>query len=384
LRLEWEKNIDSNTISLWKNISEDQSGKTKTSITLTEIGQIIDWKIYNCLINPHILNCITSNDSTALKPAVEPIILAQAPLEGTYAENVLKWGCGALNIDGCRIGGAGGTKATNFRGIYGDMYGGGRGKPKNDIQTLSKGRWPANFLLSHSVFCEKVGEREVKGPDRNTWDDGASYFDGAGHQKEKSYTKGGGGKEKIDVWRCVKDCPVRMLDEQSGETKSGGGVKGNCPDYKAEGVDFQTSRKFRPTGIGGDKGGASRFFYCAKASRSERNAGLEELNALFEKRRGERKKHNQTFGEFAGTPEHAPKLAERNAHQNNHPTVKPIALLRYLCRLVTPPNGIILDPFAGSGSTGCGAVLEGFDFTGIEKEKEYVEIAEARIKHWTK
>jgi site-specific DNA-methyltransferase (adenine-specific) len=124
----------------------------------------------------------------------------------------------------------------------------------------------------------------------------------------------------------------------------------------------------------GDKGGASRFFYCAKASRSERNAGLEELNALWEKREGREKVERVRQG-LAGEK-------KNTFSANAHPTVKPIKLLRYLCRLVTPPNGKILDPFAGSGSTGCAAVLEGFDFVGIEMEQEYVEIANARIKHW--
>jgi len=88
---------------------------------------------------------------------------------------------------------------------------------------------------------------------------------------------------------------------------------------------------------------ASRFFYCAKSSKSERNKGLE---------------------------------------ANNHPTVKPVSLMRYLCRLITPPKGIVLDPFMGSGSTGIGAKLEGFDFVGIEREDEYCKIAKARIDAW--
>jgi DNA methylase len=96
---------------------------------------------------------------------------------------------------------------------------------------------------------------------------------------------------------------------------------------------------------GGDSGGASRFFYCAKAGKAERNAGLD---------------------------------------GNNHPTVKPLNLMRYLVRLVTPPGGVCLDPFAGSGTTGCACVLEGFRFIGIEKEGEYADIAKARITHWYK
>jgi site-specific DNA-methyltransferase (adenine-specific) len=98
-------------------------------------------------------------------------------------------------------------------------------------------------------------------------------------------------------------------------------------------------RPRKAIGHKGDSGSAARFFYCAKASKADRG------------------------------------------DTNNHPTVKPTDLMRYLCRLVTPPNGIVLDPFTGSGSTGKAAILEGFQFIGIEREAEYVEIARARIEH---
>ena len=316
---------------------------------------------------------------TALKPAWEPMLLFQKPLEGTYAENVLKWGCGALNIDGCRIG----NDKVQINKLE-KWSGFGQEKRPDYTPTQSQGRWPANFLLSHTIFCEKVGEREAKAPDRNTWDKGASYFDGAGHQKEKSYTKGGGGKEMVDVYQCVPDCPVRMLDEQSGE-------RTGCKPHHVRASEM-TAEAGRRSGWGNmnaadrfagydDQGGASRFFYCAKVSREERNAGLEAVHTLFEKRGG--------FGETI-TDDGREKpidnhyLRGETMRSNNHPTVKPIALMRYLCRLVTPPRGTVLDLFAGSGSTGCAAVLEGFQFIGIEKEKEYAEIARARIEHWSK
>ena len=114
----------------------------------------------------------------------------------------------------------------------------------------------------------------------------------------------------------------------------------------------------------------SRFFYTAKASRREREAGLEGME--------ERPRVNQIDQLGPGSPGHA----YRPTVINHHPTVKPIALMRWLCRLVTPPNGIVLDPFTGSGTTGCAAVLEGFRFVGCEKEAEYVAIAEKRIAHW--
>lgn len=111
-------------------------------------------------------------------------------------------------------------------------------------------------------------------------------------------------------------------------------------------------------------GSAARFFYCAKASRGDRNDGLEDPGPQFKR---------------GATLRNAENLAKADLTGNNHPTVKPTDLMRYLCRLVTPPGGTVLDPFMGSGSTGRGAVLEGFDFIGIEREAEYVEIARARI-----
>lgn len=119
-----------------------------------------------------------------------------------------------------------------------------------------------------------------------------------------------------------------------------------------------------------DSGSASRFFYCAKASRSERNAGLEGMPLV--EVQGNGKGSLPVHGE-TGKP-NKPIFS-----QNHHPTVKPLALMRYLCRLVTPPGGTVLDPFMGSGSTGKAAILEGFNFIGIELEKDYVEIAERRI-----
>jgi site-specific DNA-methyltransferase (adenine-specific) len=118
-----------------------------------------------------------------------------------------------------------------------------------------------------------------------------------------------------------------------------------------------------------DNGGsAARFFYCAKASKRDRDDGLEGFEAV-----------NTNDGR---------KVDADNAYQrgatlraNHHPTVKPTDLMRYLCRLVTPPGGIVLDPFTGSGSTGKAAILEGFQFIGIEREAEYIEIARARIEH---
>lgn len=248
---------------------------------------------------------------TALKPAQEPICLARKPIsEKTIAANVLEHGTGGLNIDGCRVGTNGarnnGCKPDdNGYGANHGIYGKFKATTKQDY---NKGRFPANVLHD--------GSDEVMGVFPNS-----------------TSTGGNGSASKNYI--------------SNGRT-----VTGSC----------------QATGGFGDSGSASRFFYCAKASRSERNAGLEE----FEVRP-------------AGmVPDRDIAKLNRNGrnpvYQNYHPTVKPIACMRWLCRLITPPGGIVLDPFMGSGTTGIAAVQEGFEFIGIEMNAEYYEIAERRIK----
>jgi site-specific DNA-methyltransferase (adenine-specific) len=122
----------------------------------------------------------------------------------------------------------------------------------------------------------------------------------------------------------------------------------------------------------GDSGGASRFFYVAKASKRDRNEGLEELETKVIEIGDERPSGNswERRGKGQDTP-----------RQNFHPTVKPTSLMEYLIKLVTPSNGTVLDPFTGSGSTGKAAILQGFDFIGIEMTEEYLPIIEGRLKH---
>ena len=126
----------------------------------------------------------------------------------------------------------------------------------------------------------------------------------------------------------------------------------------------------------GDDGSATRFFYCAKASKAERNMGLEGFERKTPSECCEGRKPGS-----AGLNSPRAGAGRTSGGQNNHPTVKPISLMRYLCRLITPPNGIILDPFMGSGSTGIAAKTEGFDFIGIEKDEGYFKIAERRINN---
>lgn len=152
------------------------------------------------------------------------------------------------------------------------------------------------------------------------------------------------------------------------ETKSGGGNKGNVKEGTGM---FGNGKAFDTPTVEVDSGNASRFFksivYVPKASKSERNKGCEGLE----------EKETKRYGDFEGTEEHAPKLNVKNT--NNHPTVKPIALMEYLIKMVTPKGGIVLDPFAGSGSTLVAAKQNGFQFIGIELTEEYIPIIEARL-----
>lgn len=228
---------------------------------------------------------------TALKPANEPICLARKPIkEKTIAANVIEHGTGALNIDKSRIPTSDSWAASGKQSAKSTSLSGGADGTLNVSvsSTHPEGRFPANVILD-----EEAGA---------------------------------------------------MLDEQSGITQSSNAVRKN----KREDEKLTMAGKIHAKGGSEtygfkDKGGASRFFYCAKAQKKEKNLGLD---------------------------------------KNNHPTVKPVNLMRYLCRLITPPNGTVLDPFMGSGTTGIGAMLEGFDFIGIEMEEEYLKIAEARIEAW--
>lgn len=295
---------------------------------------------------------------TALKPSHEPIVVARKPLVGTVAANVQRFGTGGLNIDATRIGwGSEGDKSAERKAKgYSDAAKAALGSGNRAEQGMtgevvgsdaSAGRWPANTILVHSDLCVRVGTRRVKG-DRRSGGDGlrpggfadVGSANGDGRPAGALYGDADG-MEETEAWECVPQCPVRQLDEQSGNVRgavSNGRRAGN-------GAMFDPGEAAQTPSYG-DKGGASRFMYCAKASTRERNAGLPE---------GER---------------------------NGHPTVKAVEVMRWLVRLVTPPNGLVLDPFAGSGTTGIACVLEGKRFIGIEQDAEYANIARARIGWW--
>ncbi len=254
---------------------------------------------------------------TALKPAWEPIIVAMKPLDGTFAHNAETHGVAGLNIDGGRIPAPEGlTKGGCTK--YGGMF--GSGDKVTNPEGHSQGRWPANLLLD-----EEAGA---------------------------------------------------MLDEQTGTLKSGILKPRKKPDKNP--IKMNASKEITSSWPG-DSGGASRFFYCAKTSRKERNMGMEDCEDKLLARSG-----GAQGAENRGEKEYLQKHIGLNrvaVVKNNHPTVKPLALMKYLCTLLKMPSTgqIILDPFLGSGTTGMACKELGIAFIGIEKELEYCEIAVKRI-----
>ena len=317
---------------------------------------------------------------SALKPANEPIVLARKPLEKglSIAENVLKWGTGGINIDGCRVG----TEERTYKGMSANIpSGAGTFRDDNwtpkDIEVNVSGRFPANVILTHHPECECVGTKKVGKGERKNHDDGevSNANEGYTRPNKSSYTHKDSsvianyGEETIEDWNCHEDCPIKILDEQSGVLKSGD-MNGEYYGFGKNGI-YGSGGKTKGVSYG-DKGGASRFFYCAKASQKERNKGLEGFE------QGQTKGGGGTLNEEAGAKYGSIKAKA----QNFHPTIKPIKLMQYLVRLITPPNGVVLDPFMGSGTTGIACKLEGFDFVGMEQDVDYHKIAQARIENY--
>jgi len=256
---------------------------------------------------------------TALKPAHEPIVVARKPLIGTVVENVLTHGTGAMNIKACRVPGE--PITINVLEEWSGF--GQKEKPTYTATVSVTGRWPANLIHD--------GSDEVL--------DTFAEYGGLRARGNKTPTK-----------RDVKT--------------PGWGNIGCGPDGPIN---------------GGDAGTAARFFYCAKPSKKERNAGLNRLpdnlvgtsnTAQAELKRGQLRDRQQSG------------VNSIKVMKNYHPTVKPMTLARYLVRLVTPPKGICLDMFAGSGTFVVAALAEGFNAYGIENEQHYVDIAEGRIQHF--
>lgn len=252
---------------------------------------------------------------TCLKPSFEPIIIARKPFKGSLVDNVLQWGVGGLNIDECRVGS---EKLVN-KGMssLGVMHDDNWVSNKEVVNEVS-GRFPANTILTY---------------DQITFDEVCGGFPN---------TKGGKRHNTV----------IRLEDSTSYGGKAG---------------TINTRNEFN------DSGSASRYFYCAKASKKDRDEGLEEFETA--KVNDGRKKDADNAFQRGATLRH-----------NIHPTVKPTELMQYLVRLVSPKGATILDPFMGSGSTGKAVAYENrerqanYNFIGIELNKEYCDIAEARIR----
>lgn len=403
---------------------------------------------------------------TSLKPAQENWLLVRKPLsEKTVAENVLKWGCGAINVDGGRIGGLSDEKRpdscpecgsiqddsfVNFAERKTGLVAGERstdsaglsvgGSPsdavsttlsglstKTDTSDLNSGRTKNENIVTSSstdsfggnqspadtssitetktskttesktctlcgalitVECTRGNQKNMRSEGRlqNIVNDGVKNILNTKRLEPKpcvnSEPKGRFPSNLIlshspgcvEV-ACEENCAVRLLDEQSGESKTPKSVSRNARVDTGKYGDFGAVT----TECAGDSGGASRFFkvfsasrfmYCAKSAKSERDNGLGEMEEKTAGERTGRKDGSAGITAYAGATGPA---------RNFHPTVKPVRLMRYLVRLITPPNGTVLDCFTGSGSTGIGALAEGFDFIGIEQSAEYVEIARTRL-----
>jgi site-specific DNA-methyltransferase (adenine-specific) len=314
-------------------VGETKAGKTA-------MGQNSGWNAHENRTEIEITkgNSEWEGWGTALKPAHEPIVMARKPLIGTVADNVLEYGVGGLNIDGCRVGNekvsthSNGVGNTGDKGIYG-TFGNQLGSEERE------GRFPANVIMD-----EEAG---------------------------------------------------KILDEQSGTTKSS--KRGAHNNKKTEHTNTYTppNALYSDDNTYGDEGGASRFFYCPKASKSDRDEGMD--LSKDKQRPGQTDKGLYSSSPVCkdcgktvnGTNDHS-KCKEgleyrpsTTTRKNIHPTVKPTELMKYLIRLVTPKGGVVLDPFMGSGSTGKAAVREGMEFIGIEREEEYYEIAKQRIENET-
>lgn len=271
-----------------------------------DVRDMIAWVYGSGFPKSHNLSGEWQGWGTALKPAFEPITVARKPLIGTVAENVQQYGTGALNIDDCRVEA---ERSTGWGGGSA-LYEGGLSRDGGDARPVD-GRWPANLIHDGSdevlaAFPAAPGQQRAVGPENGT---------------------------KPSV-HCYGD---------------------------------MGARPYTPPRNDADKS-AARFFYCAKASKKDRDEGLDEFIAV--KTNDGRKVDADNAYQCGAT-----------LHANSHPTVKPTDLMAYLCRLVTPPGGVVLDPFMGSGSTGKACAREGFFFVGVERDPEYFKIAKSRIEY---
>ncbi|BCT14011.1 hypothetical protein R1TS_20390 [Enterobacter cloacae] len=283
-----------------------------------EIRDQILWIYGSGFPKSHNLDGDFDGWGTALKPAHEPIVMARKPFKNTVSANMAEHGTGAINIDACRI-----PTDEALNGGAGGLLSYQRDgtEPDADYEQAPEGRWPANIIHDGS-------------------DDVVSAFPDAKGQQ--------------------------------------GALTGNEPSSKMGAANCygQMDRRHESTPRIDNSKSAARFFYCAKVKPKERDEGLERFIATSASdMTGGRKEGS------VGINDPRAGAGRTSGAKNNHPTVKPIALMSYLCRLITPSGGTVLDPWMGSGSTGRAAIEEGFNFIGIDLNPDYVTIASARIAH---
>lgn len=263
-----------------------------------------------------------------LKPAHEPIVLARKPFKGSVASNEEKWGTGALNIDACRV-------------------------PTDEVLREGAGVFP----MRHDAATPRVHPGQKYDPDNRY-----SF-----RRMPGAVPPNPNGRWPANIIHDGSDEVVAQFPD----AKAGGAISGNEPSVPLGGEIYGNGMARKPSDSYADSGSAARFFYCGKASQSDRDEGMEHFDP-------EAFVQYQTGNGESGV---ASSWSEGRAteYRNIHPTVKPEGIMRWLVRLVTPEGGIVLDPFTGSGSTGKAAILEGRSFIGIELTAEYIPIAQSRI-----
>jgi len=300
---------------------------------------------------------------TCLKPAWEPVVCARKPMSLSVTENVLRHGTGGLNIDACRV------KGPKGDGVWGTSnektdpertFNASPSKEEYRSEQNAAGRFPANLVLVHSPSCAVVGTR-----------------------------KASDGSEEIEEWACSVGCPIAEMDAQSGEAGAAAPVPTlDGTKQSPRGIYGAWASNVNSLERGsfyGDSGGASRFFYSAKASPSERHFYCRACADAFPPEQEDYHAAHRYRCEDCGKGLPKPDAKGHAGHRIGanlvfHPTVKPEAVMSWLCKLSTPPNGVVLDPFCGSGTTGVVATRSGFRFIGIDQSSEYAVIARRRIE----
>jgi len=303
--------------------------------------------------------------NTALAPSWEPILVFRKPLEGRVCDNVMKHGTGALNVDVCRVAVQKGDGWDVPQSALGVNPGGnlgfktGEGRSGERATPHAGGRWPPNMTLQHAPGCRKLGVKRVRNKSGDVKAGVGQQYKGWGSvttaAKDKPAHKDADGKEAVEDWACVEGCPARALATQSGQRPST--LTGRADPSKAyENPGDNHGESWFGGGnsrVYADAGTATRFFPQFEAANPP----------------------------FLYCPKESPRGRTLDGRLDNpHPTVKPLRLFRWLVRMVTPPGGIVLDPYIGSGTTAHAALAEGMRFVGIERDASHHETATARVR----